>query len=470
MNKNSDNFKNAMNNIHASENLKKKTLEKMKKNKKNNVIWVKFLAVCAMVVIVFSGGLFFYKESNIDEKPIQKNSNIAKIEDEDMPRFKSLEQLKTVLAKGSNSKTRGGLMYDLAESAMATNDLAISESATNSAKTKQEVAGDYSTTNNQVENVDEADIVKTDGKYIYYITRNGLYIVESETLNLVSKLEFKQKDNGYFNFQEMFLNNNKLILLGNYYEYKTEKEESKLRNYSYISSNTMAQAIVYNIKDKENPKEERQVALDGYYRDARMIGDNIYFISNKPVYYYDGMNDNEILPRLMDTAMAEDRKYNIEPTDIAYFKNSDNHSYMMCAGFNINNDEAVYTETVYGASDTIYASENNLYAGYTKYDYTFGVGNVKTTIFKFALEDSKITLKCKAKIDGDLNDQFSMDEYEGNLRVATTAYNGITGEDVNRLYVLDENLEKIGKIDGYAKGERIYSVRFVGKVRICSYI
>lgn len=459
MNKNSDNFKKAMNNIHASEELKKKTLEKMKKEKKNNVIWLKFLTACAMVVVVFSGGVFFYKESNINENPIEnKNNNIAKIEDEDMPRFESLEQLKTVLAKGSNSRTKGGMIYDLAESTME-----ATESATNNEKSEKQSADDYSTTNTQVENVDEADIVKTDGKYIYYTTRNILYIVESENLDIVSKLEFKENDNEYFNVQEIFLNNDKLVLLGNYFKYETEKEESKLRDYSYIRSETMAQAIVYNIKDKENPKEERQVALDGYYKDARMIEDNVYFISNKPVYYYDGMKDDDVLPLLRDTAITEDT-IKVEPTDIAYFKNSDNHSYMMCAGFNINNDEAAYTDTVYGASDTIYASEKNLYACYTKYDYTFGIGNVKTTIFKFALEDSKITLKCKAKIDGDLNNQFSMDEYEGNLRVATTAYNGITSEEVNRLYILDENLEKIGKIDEYAKGESIYSVRFVGKI------
>ena len=78
----------------------------------------------------------------------------------------------------------------------------------------------------------------------------------------------------------------------------------------------------------------------------------------------------------------------------------------------------------------------------------------------------KIKLQCKTEVKGDLNNQFSMDEYEGNLRVATTQneYDDFNDKTSNQLYIFDENLKQIGKIENIAKGEKIYSVRFIGKV------
>lgn len=479
MNKNNNIFKNAVDNIHASENLKKKTLEKMEKNKHNNIVWGKFLATCAMVIVTFSGSVLLYNQSHLNNnseldntKNLELNNIVAKEDTIDMPRFENIDQLKAMLSKGNNSRNNGDIIYSTTDSITnnTQNKNITEDSATKGKQATSSYENDYSKTNTQVEDVDEADIVKTDGNYIYYISKNVLYIINSSNLNIISKLDFERKNNEYFNIQEIFLNNDKLVLLGNYFKYETKKENSKLRNTSYVHSSTMAQAIVYNIKNKENPKEERQVALDGYYTNARMIGDNVYFISNKPVYYYDGISDNDILPILRDTNISEE-DIKVKPTDIAYFENSNNHSYMMCAGFNINNNNEAYTDIVYGASDIVYASENNLYTCYSHYkDSYFDNGHIETVIFKFALDDSKIKLKCTTTIDGDLNDQFSMDEYNGNLRVAATTYSRITDKEINKLYVFNENLETIGKIDEYAKGENIYSVRFIGNIRICCYI
>ncbi len=65
-----------------------------------------------------------------------------------------------------------------------------------------------------------------------------------------------------------------------------------------------------------------------------------------------------------------------------------------------------------------------------------------------------------AKVPGTALDQFSMDEYNGYLRVATT-YDMVDFVS-NGVYVLDENLKQVGKIDGIANTEQIKSVRFMG--------
>ena len=192
-----------------------------------------------------------------------------------------------------------------------------------------------------------------------------------------------------------------------------------------------------------------------------MIEDNIYFISSKRMSYYTVQNleDNEIMPLIKDTANGDRR---LECTDIAYFEGTQNRAFMTVAGFNINNKEKINTESFFGASDDVYANQNNLYITQTEYKYVFGQEKSTSKIYKFNLEQTAINLQAQTEVKGNLNDQFSMDEYEGNLRIATTK--GYDKTSKNQLYVLDENLNEIGKIENLAKGEKIYSVRFVGKI------
>ena len=241
----------------------------------------------------------------------------------------------------------------------------------------------------------------------------------------------------------------------------------------------MAKAIVYDVSDKENLKVIREVCLDGNYINSRMIGDNIYFISTKSVYYYEGIKDEDILPLVKDSLQTKEAK-TVNYSDIVYFKDTDYNSYMLVGGFNINNSEPLNIETFWGASSQIYASEKNLYITKTNYSDYRDYYKSKTTIYKFDLNNSHISLKAKGEVEGYLNNQFSMDEYEGKLRVATNirikedVEENIENDeedintfkqtiDGNRLYVLDEELKEIGRIDNLAKDEKIYAVRFIGK-------
>lgn len=478
---NKENYKNAMNEIHASEELKHKTFEKVKNKSGKKIVYLRYLtAAVAVFIICFA----FFENMNKEEQQI-----IAESKDEthvaiknDLPRFENIDELKAVLQE-SVGVTKGRGIIE--KSAAINEEMAITDSISNEAKQSENVE-DFSKTNVQVENVDEADIVKTDGEYIYYVTSDNIYIVAAEELNVIAKIGYDSNEKQMFSPSEIYINNNKLIVLGNYYEYQTDNiqmsTDEMLRDYVSVRNMTAAKAIVYDISNKQNPNMVREVSLDGYYINSRMIGNNIYFISEKHLYYYDGIKDEEILPLARDSVTGNENKI-INCTDIAYFKGTNNYSYMLVGGFNIENNEEVNIETFFGASSEIYASENNLYITQIDYGDNYNSLDIKTIIYKFNLDNSNVILQCKGEVQGTLKNQFSMDEYDGNLRVATTytlkddtqrevdeeketIIISIDNEKVeaNRLYVLDKDLKEIGRIDNLAEGESIYAVRFIGRI------
>ncbi len=480
---NKDNYKNAIDQIHASNELKEKTIRKMKQTKQNKISYIKILSSVAVILITFSIGIFEFENYNSEDS---NTENIAITIKNDLPRFKDMKELKEALHENGSYYRNATMKTDVT---LSVNDLEQKESVEENSDTG---SGDYSKTNVQVDNVDEADIVKTDGNYIYYVTGNKVFIVDSKELKIISDIKIREDKKG-FNPREIFINNDKLIVLGNFYEYEevvnrndyeedmAEVENAKMAVYSdtaRITSTNLAKAIVYDISNKETPKIIREVGLDGNYMNSRMIGDNVFIISRKAVYYYDGIEEEELLPRVQDS-ITEQKTRSIDCTDIAYFIGTDDKNYMLIGGFNINNNEEISVETFFGASEDVYASENNLYLSQTVYDNNW---NANTTIYKFSLTGSQIVLQAKGEVEGYLNNQFSMDEYEGNLRLATT-YTIREGEEEivgdadgvpitkvpeikysNRLYVLDKNLKEIGRIDDLAKDEQIYSVRFIGKI------
>ena len=487
---NKDNYKNAINEIHASDELKNKTLENINQSKKTNFMSLKVLATVAAVFVIC---LFGFDMANNQEfkqiavKDNKENEVKNEIEKEiilanaELDRFESIEELKAVLKEEANNREVYFNDAVILESEMAT-DSAMQSVPTLSTQNKSEsvsdLRGDYSTTNVQVQNVDEADIVKTDGEYIYYVSNNRVNILRADGLDVLSEIRVNT-DTEKFYVSELYLKDDKLIAIGNF-QIIEENEEVKdeYRNSLYYRSNVknLTKAIVYDISDKSNPVRLRDVALDGNYVNSRMVGDNLYFISRNYKYYYDNMPEYDILPVVQDSVVSEECKV-VECTDIIYFKNTNDTTFMMVGGFNINEDEEVYVETFFGAGNLVYADEDSLYLTRTIYNE-----ENKTIIYKFLLNNSRIMLQASGEVDGSLNNQFSMDEYNGNLRLATTSQIVITpnkfedvgdgiskvtrGETttVNNLIVLDENLKEIGRIDNLAEGERIYSVIFIGNV------
>lgn len=330
---------------------------------------------------------------------------------------------------------------------------------------------DYSTTNVQVQGVDEGDIVKTDGNYIYQVNRERVVITKvdaPESMKVVSTLTFSEKN---LNPQELYLHDKKLIVIGtSRASFPIRIMEDGIRKEIYPAprySQGSVKVLIYDMSDRENLKLLREVELEGRYVSSRKVGSALYLIANDQLNY-NRIQNNEmnITPSYRDTALKEDY-INIGYESIRYFPSTINNNYMIVAGIDVEGNEAANVSTYLGAGQNIYASTENLYvavSGYTR-DTGKSVREEMTQLYKFAMKDAQLTYLCKGEVPGTILNQFSMDEQENTFRIATTKGNmWATDESIskNALYVLDSMLSITGRVEDMAPGERIYSVRFMG--------
>ncbi len=340
----------------------------------------------------------------------------------------------------------------------------IMEASRNIASESSQKATDYSKTNIQVEGVDEADVIKTDGKYIYTLTKGKLVIVEAypaDEAEILSTVEL----NG-FNPRELFIENNNLLVFGSV-NYNFDKNEygEKLSNPKSMSAMSVR---LYDISNKENPKLLRTVDFEGNYLTSRKIDSYVYFVVNSYPGYRDDVLCEDIVPRYRET---DDDLYprvnDIEPiakcTDIGYIEPIQAESFITIASISMSDeDEEIEKQVIVGSGQNVYASLNNLYIAQP----SWGDGSQKTAIIKFELDNGKIKFIDEGEVKGHILNQFSMDEHDNYFRIATT----IGRSSSNNLYVLDKNLELVGKLEDLAPGESIYSVRFMGeKVYIVTF-
>jgi uncharacterized secreted protein with C-terminal beta-propeller domain len=366
-----------------------------------------------------------------------------------MKTFASTDELKNYLLTNTQSDTghftdRGG---DGISPPVPVPDVVYGDSApsrrSTSGTSEASSPGGYSSTNVQVAGVDEADVVKTDGKYIYtLINTDTIYpsiqiiTADSKKPSIVGKIEF---DNLHFP-DGIYLSENghKLTVLGKHYNNGGVVE-------SFI--------YVYDVSNRAKPTLTRAVTFSGYYFSSRMIGDYVYAVISQPAYVAD---KKVILPQIsLDTVTQE-----IGPTCIYYTEMKDSSfSYNTFIGFNLIDDTEQPTSMtiLMGASSCMYVSTNNMYVTFPDTD-----GN--TEIYRMAINDVHITFEAQGIVPGYVLNQYSMDEYNSYFRIATTIPTswGDNSEGHNNLYVLDMNLDEVGKVENLAKGERIYVTRFAG--------
>ena len=338
----------------------------------------------------------------------------------------------------------------------ATTNTAKSASSYESSTTK-----DYSTTNIQVENVDEADITKTDGDYIYSLSENNVVITD---IRDPQNIKIASKINLYGCVPEdLLLCNGKLVVIFN--------ESSSSRNYN---SNTLVE--IYDISDKENQKSLKSYTLYEPYYTCRCIDNNLYVISSGRLR----KENNEIATYYKENSKIKE----INLRNIYYFSTIKTDTQTLISKVNLDNlNEDISINSYLIDISNSYVSENSIYLlnyDYSGYNYenppisslftlkgVFGPASYEnnnskdsgynTNIYKFdILNDGTIKYKAKANTKGQTINQYSFDEYEGNLRVAL--YDG----DGSRVVVFDNNMKQIGESDYVARGEKMYSSRFIG--------
>ncbi len=372
------------------------------------------------------------------------------IEDEIANNFDSIDEMKDFIKDNS----LGYRDYGILESAMPS----LAKGAASSAEDSSG-ASDYSTTNIQVEGVDEADIIKNDGKYIYVVSGNKVVIVDAypaEDMEILSEIEVENGSVG-----EIFINGDKLIVFSNEYSYVPYLEMECAMVGCVIPpqyQESRTNVYIYDIKDKSNPELENEISVTGNYFSSRMIGDYVYVIANQYV------GEDVVLPSVVRDGEVEV----IEPKDIYYTDIKDyGFQYTIVLAVDINNGDTNEKAVLTGRTQNIYVSQNNIYTTLTKHSAWYAdavnLDREKTLIHKISIDKNDIEYVASGEVPGHILNQFSMDEHNDNFRIATTigeVWNEETSK--NNVYVLDEELNIQGELEGLAPGERIYSVRFMG--------
>ncbi|MFA5163476.1 MAG: beta-propeller domain-containing protein [Patescibacteria group bacterium] len=475
-------------------------------------------------------------ENPVDNNPGEDQSFTVK-------KFNNLDDLKKFLSANPGG-AGASLMYGRGAEMMVKTMAPTNAVATDVALSSAPVAGsDYSTTNIQVAGVDEGDIIKSDGNYLYALVYNDLYIIKAQPASeaqVISKITFKSRP------QDLYVTGDRLVVFGADDQIYTAKIYDSFRR-----RNPYAFLKVFDLKDRKNPALVRDLEFEGSYVSSRLIGDYLYFITDNYSYYDAG---EPLLPRVLDKGQVIPEKCDISGNrcyspDVYYFNIPyDSYNFTSVTAVNINdNNEAISGQTyLLNGTQNIYVSNNNIYITYTKYLDEYGlqqdvkreliydrlsqedkdrVAKIEATenfilnaaekkskvaqiidvfinslgteeaktfddnwqtrmkqkyidlarqleqtfIYKIAVSGNKLEYKAMGQVNGQVLNQFSMDENKGYFRLATTknrSWSNFQSEEqqqsYSNVYVLDENLKVVSGLENLGTTERIYAARFMG--------
>lgn len=392
---------------------------------------------------------------------------------EELQSVKSEKELEDYLKKvGKMHANRNG--SGVAEESLTMESSSDKSSGTEGATTE------YSNTNNQVEGVDEADLVKTDGEYIYSIMNGKIVITDVRNPKVMKKMSEIPATEDFYPTQ-LFLHEDTLIIIGDHhnpYNYSdTSGESVNKRMIAPFSSSTNVR--FYDVKNAKNPKLVREIGAEGYLNGARKTDNMLYFVTNvSPNFWaWEQDQDVELRPYTFDSEKGENASL-MSLSNISILPGSLEGTYSIITSMDLNNakESQVVTKGYLGGSQSMYMSKENLYITAPIYLPTSKDGNntsrtmmwnpqeMNTEIFKFSLNDTLVDFVSSSEVPGMLLNQFSMDEHEGYFRVVTTK--GFVWDEKlpseNNLFIFDAGMKQVGSIEGLAKGERIYSARFMG--------
>ncbi len=308
---------------------------------------------------------------------------------------------------------------------------------------------DYSTTNLQMEGVDESDIAKIDGSYIYTVEDKYIVITDIRDGKLKEVTRFLPKDCGTADrVMEIYVDGDQLILVVQCYE--TSLEEDSAFCYEMNGKST-TQIQVYSIVDRKNPEFEGRLIQDGYYNTSRKIGDIVYLFTQyymtSDVVGYVEKEYTSVIPKVNGEKVAAGE---------IYLPESSGESGILVSSLDVNKpDKVLDSKLVISGYAQTYISKDALYLYEEDYD-----GAMITNIAKFALDEGRISGVAAVAVRGYVRDTFAINASDGYLRVLTTDYS--TEDEMNALYILDENMKLTGQLTGIAPGEEIYAARFMG--------
>lgn len=429
---------------------------------------VKALIVILLIAIIIAVIAIVLHKNDTELKTVKSKQELLKIYEGDnsdlqellarifcMP-FSMFYHNYDVIGKADNAGSTGGLI--------GIDSIGSTESSSSSSNTK-----DYSTTNIQVENVDEADIVKTDGDYIYSISEDNVIITDVKDPTqpkVVATIKPENEDIP----EDIIIYKDKLVVI-------SAKGNQTQRYYYGNRMNTVVR--IYNVASKENPVLTKSYEMYEPYYTSRCIDNMLYVISSGNLR----KEDDEIVIAYNEDNMEKEMSVD----KIKYLKDVKTTKQTLISTVDLNNEKAdIKLESYLMNISNAYVSENAIYLLNQRYSndtkipikLLFGLKGVfgledyyemdsesgyYTEIYKFDIKEN-VEYKAKTKIKGKTINQYSLDEKDNHLRIAL--YNN----DGSRVAIFDEDLKQIGISDNVAKGEKMYSSRFIGdKVYFVTY-
>lgn len=390
--------------------------------------------------------------------------------------------------------------------------------------------GEYSGTNNQEAGVDEADFLKTDGYHIYMLNGNKLVIMgvpEFGEVEFTSELDLEGSP------LQMMVDGDRIVIASQINAWSLDEddplrelmlEEAKWGEgdeiYTWYRVQSMVKYTIVDISDRENPSVEDEMYIEGNYHTARLVDgtvrsvthsaatDGLRYWVNLPSEYWE-LEDEEDRKRAWEHHLRETIDANIDvingltlnnfftahifhKTDsgiVAQPISSDDCSEFAASydsvsrGFTtimtfqlLGDDLEVEVDHIASSWAHVYASEHVLLLAEPANDWWWFWRNDgfedATNIHAFDISSAtETTYLGSGRVNGIVQDQFSMSEYEGAIRVASTSDNWgrwwISPDASSLVTILEydgvDELEEVGKVDGIAPGERMWSARFVGE-------
>ena len=428
----------------------KKVNEEKHKNKKFNVRKiVEYAAAIALVIGIGSAGIYNVitrqagneSEKNIQSDEINASNQVASCEDADKNTRNDADQSQLDSADAYLEKKNDIGTYHLASNyeevykLVDTDNIYVSycgKDKEDASATKKE---SYSQTNLQVDGVDESDYVKTDGSYIYVQKEDKIVItdVRNEKMNILGKIYPDLGKNGHI--RAMYVDGNQLFLV--LQKNASDKMKCILQT--------------YNIADRKHAKLEGSVVVEGEYADSRKVGDFVYLFTNKGILYnettYKG-DKEKIIPLVNDEKI---------PSGCIYVQNHANSEFIAVSVNVKKPTEIVDQMMVMNASVNVYMGTDAIYLYSTEYKKE----KAYTNITKFQYNDGYMSGVASKTVKGEITDVFAISESNNILRVLTTEWDE---QSKNRLYMLDDKMQILGKLSGIADGEEIYAARYIGNI------
>ena len=374
---------------------------------------------------------------------------------------KQLEKQARMYSDGGASDT-----MDLAAANSASQESTADTGSFGSAVSPDESAGSstgsgYSDTNVREEGIGEADMVKTDGENLYILNGKKVEIVSIASDDMQELAAITVDEDSYI--RELYVEGSRLAVLYTRSEY-TKEDGFEIRSRDYTCTD------VYDITDASAPVKLNTITQSGFYNTMRVKDGYAYVLSSFQANQAAPRDDiGAYVPSVQGSTLEADRIYMPE--------SQMGSEYTVITAFSLAEpQEQTDSRAVFGNAGLCYVSGTSIYVTEACYDEA-QADVTQTAIRKVSYQDGQLEGVAQAKVDGTLNDSFSIDEYNGYLRLVTTVESGniavpINGlsadsteeEDVstNSLYVLDEALELTGEITDLAKDERVYSARFLG--------